>query len=505
MARKSSIPDSILQYVPCKCCRIRNDGDVYRVYKYSAIKLPSGKWSSNYGYLIGKILPEKGFFPNKRYLKELAAQGNVSFPDGITDVAYGQYALLMFLSQDILKKLEDCFPRERATQIYSYGIILCANGFLHMDQVDEFYQESFLSVLYKNYSFKMGYVALSNLLHDLGMKGGPVRAFEQSLIDGSSRNIAIDGHVIRSCSSENNLAEPGYKMSLLKASQVNLLIAYDTKNHVPLMYRTYRGSSVDKRSALEFLRSRSFTDTKFIVDRGFFSAEVLELMSQNGNSYIIPMPSTNSNFKRIKKTLAYTSGEFIYKSGKKNSARIVYYEEKLDEKTRIIVYKDEDENNSKRKSYKQMIDLGESGYTQEKYARFRDWWGVYFLQTTTTGSASEVYSDYKNRWSIETFNNYIKNDADFNNLKIQDYYVEHGFDFIMLVTGLIHSRLDEAVKSIGKSSISTFDLLVKAGHMRMVLEGNEWKLHNTRTKDLELIAKTGFTPMGTYPVSAVKA
>lgn len=505
MARKSSIPDSILQYVPCKCCRIRNDGDVYRVYKYSAIKLPSGKWSSNYGYLIGKILPEKGFFPNKRYLKELAAQENVSFPDGITDVAYGQYALLMFLSQDILKKLEDCFPRERATQIYSYGIILCANGFLHMDQVDEFYQESFLSVLYKNYSFKMGYVALSNLLHDLGMKGGPVRAFEQSLIDGSSRNIAIDGHVIRSCSSENDLAEPGYKMSLLKASQVNLLIAYDTKNHVPLMYRTYRGSSVDKRSALEFLRSRSFTDTKFIVDRGFFSAEVLELMSQNGNSYIIPMPSTNSNFKRIKKTLAYTSGEFIYKSGKKNSARIVYYEEKLDEKTRIIVYKDEDENNSKRKSYKQMIDLGESGYTQEKYARFRDWWGVYFLQTTTTSSASEVYSDYKNRWSIETFNNYIKNDADFNNLKIQDYYVEHGFDFIMLVTGLIHSRLDEAVKSIGKSSISTFDLLVKAGHMRMVLEGNEWKLHNTRTKDLELIAKTGFTPTGAYPVSAVKA
>ena len=203
MARKLSIPDSILQYVPCKCSRIRNDGDVYRVYKYSAIKLPSGKWSSNYGYLIGKILPEKGFFPNKRYLKELATQGNVSFSDEITDVAYGQYALLMFLSQDIL--------------------------------------------------------------------------------------------------------------------------------------------------------------------------------------------------------------------------------------------------------------------------------------------------------------NYIKNDAGFNNLKIQDYYVEHGFDFIMLVTGLIHSRLDKAVKSIRNSSLSTFDFLVKAGHMRMVLDGDEWKLHNTRTKDLELIAKTGFKPIVTYLISDVKA
>jgi hypothetical protein len=38
----------------------------------------------------------------------------------------------------------------------------------------------------------------------------------------------------------------------------------------------------------------------------------------------------------------------------------------------------------------------------------------------------------------------------------------------MLVTGLIHSRLNEAVKSMGKNSISTIDMLIKAGHMRMV-------------------------------------
>ena len=41
------IPDEILQYKPCKCCRIRNDNGIYRVYKYSAVKLSSGKWSSN--------------------------------------------------------------------------------------------------------------------------------------------------------------------------------------------------------------------------------------------------------------------------------------------------------------------------------------------------------------------------------------------------------------------------------------------------------------------------
>jgi len=500
MARKSTIPEDILKHVPCKCCRVRNDGGgVYRVYKYSAIKLPSGKWSSDYGYLIGKILSDKGFIPNKRYLKELGEQGSVTFSDGITDVAYGQYALLHHLSNDILEKLEACFPGERAAQIYSYALIMCANGFVHIDQIDDFYQESFLSVMYRNYAFKMGYTALTNLLHDLGLRGNPVKAFEQSLINNSSKNIAIDGHVIRSCSGENDLAEPGYKMNLLKASQVNLLIAYDIKNKIPLMYRTYRGSSVDKSSVLEFLRSRSFTDTKFIVDRGFYSDSVLSLMSENRNCYIIPVPSNNKHFRRIKKTLAYTSGEFVYKSGKKDCARIVYYEEQIDENTRIIVYKDEDENNSKRKSYKQMIDLGENNYTQEKYEKYCNWWGVYFLQTTTDGTAAEVYSDYKARWSIETFNNYIKNDADFNDLKIQDYYVDHGFDFIMLVTGLIHARLNEAVKAIQKSSVSTFDVLIKSGHMRMVLEENEWTLHNTRTKDLELLKAIGFVPERSYP------
>lgn len=498
MARKSSIPEEILRYVPCKCCRVRNDNGVYRVYKYNAVKLPSGKWSNDYGCLIGKIVPEKGFFPNKRYARELEAQGETQFPDRITDVSYGKYALLATLSGDVLEKLEACFPREKAAQIYSYALILSANGFLYMDQINEFYRESFLSVMYKGYAFKMGHTALSGLLHDLGMMGDPVRAFEQSLIDGCSGDVAIDGHVIRSCSEGNDLAEPGYKLRSLKAPQVNLLIAYDIKNQVPLAYRTYRGSSVDKCSVVEFLESRSFSNTKFIVDRGFYSEKVLNLMSENNNCYIIPVPSNNKDFKRIKASLAYTSGEFVYKSGKRDCARIVFYEERLNEKTRIIVYKDVDENNSKRKSYQQMIDQGESGYTQENYKKFCDWWGVYFLQTTSDESAANVYGDYKGRWSIETFNNYIKNDAGFNDLKLQDYYVQHGFDFIMLVTGLIHSKLNESVKKLGKANISTFDILIKAGHMRMVLEGDEWKLHNTRTKDIALLKQMGFTPQAIY-------
>lgn len=371
---------------------------------------------------------------------------------------------------------------------------MCVNGFTYIDQIDDYYQESFMSVIFKNFSFNMGYTALSTLLRELGKKGNRVKAFEQSLIDESSKSIAIDGHVIRSCSEENDLAEPGYKMNLLKSEQVNLLVAYDTKNNAPLLYRTFRGSSIDKKSVIELLESRKFSDTKFIVDRGFYSKTVLNMMSSNGNSYIIPVTSKNSDFVRIKENLQYTSGEFIYSSGRKECARVVFYEEKISETQRMIIFKDLDENNSNRKSFLKCMDENEKGYTMEKYNEVCEYWGVLAIETNVSSPAHEIYNDYKNRWSIETFNNYIKNDAHFNNLKIQDYYIQHGFDFIMLITGMLHSKLNEAVKNLGKSNISTFDILLKAGHMRMIKQDKIWKLCNTRKKDLELLEKINFVP-----------
>ena len=430
----------------------------------------------------------------KEFAQVNTSEATNFFDDSITDVSYGSYALIKFLSEDILERLEKYFGQEQGTQIYCYGLIMCVNGFTYVDQIDDYYQESFMSVIFKNFSFKMGYTALSTLLRELGKKGNRVKAFEQSLIDESSKSIAIDGHVIRSCSEENDLAEPGYKMNLLKSEQVNLLVAYDTKNNAPLLYRTFRGSSIDKKSVIELLESRKFSDTKFIVDRGFYSKTVLNMMSSNGNSYIIPVTSKNSDFVRIKENLQYTSGEFIYSSGRKECARVVFYEEKISETQRMIIFKDLDENNSNRKSFLKCMDENEKGYTMEKYNEVCEYWGVLAIETNVSSPAHEIYNDYKKRWSIETFNNYIKNDAHFNNLKIQDYYIEHGFDFIMLITGMLHSKLNEAVKNLGKSNISTFDILLKAGHMRMIKQDKIWKLCNTRKKDLELLEKINFVP-----------
>lgn len=504
---KQAIPEDIKKYRPMPCTKIRNDNGTYRVYRYKAKKTKSGKWGSDCGTLIGKIIPGEGFIPNKRYLQELAEKGEIEYSNEITDVQYGVYGLLISLSEkEVLEKLKKCFDTERAYQIYCYALILCAKGFIHADQINDCFSTSYLSLLYSKFNFKMGYTALSNLLKDIGKRGNPRNRFEQLLIDESSKKVAIDGHVIKSYSSNNCFAEPGYKMKSLRAPQINIIMAYDMEGKKPLAYQTFRGSSVDKKSCKDFFKDHTFTNTKFFVDRGFNTAELREIMSSNGNTYATPVKSNDKDFTRIKATLKYDR-EFIYKPSKKETAHIQYYEKELKDGSRMIIYKDIDENNSTIKNYLYMLDMGENGYTQEMLEKNREWWGVYVLKTTMKETAKEIFEGYKDRWLIETYNNYVKNDADFNHLKTQDYYTARGLDFIMLVTGVIHSLLNEAVLALNKSSTSTADVLMKAEFLHLIKNNKSgiWELRNDRTKELALLKGLGFIPILKYDPEAVSA
>lgn len=71
----------------------------------------------------------------------------------------------------------------------------------------------------------------------------------------------------------------------------------------------------------------------------------------------------------------------------------------------------------------------------------------------------------------------------------------------MLAAGIIHSNLQDATKVLEKPNISTIDILLKSGHMRLVRQDSEWVLHNTRTKDLALLKEMGFAPGIFYKAS----
>ena len=92
----------------------------------------------------------------------------------------------------------------------------------------------------------VGYKALHTLYESLGTRQTKPKAFEQMMLEESSRQVAIDGHVIVCTSEMNDLSEFGYKAAKLNMEQINWLIAYDVVSKIPLLSQIYNGADPDK-------------------------------------------------------------------------------------------------------------------------------------------------------------------------------------------------------------------------------------------------------------------
>ena len=490
----SAIPESIKQYRPGPCTEIKRISGHYYVYMYQSQKLPSGDWGKKTGKSIGTIIPGTGFIPNKNFHLYKGEDSQ----DEITVLEYGQYALVETVAESIHASLKKYFPADRASQIFAYACILFVNDFVHVDQVQAYYEQSWLSHEYKNLPFKMGKTALKSLLDSLGRRTTRVVNYEKAAIFESSAAMAIDGHVIGSCSEENDLGEGGYKFNHLKENQANLLMGYDINTRMPLFARMYRGSCNDKATIEDLADLLSFSGILFVIDRGFYSAGNLEILSANGNTYIIPVPSNTDVFQNAMEDIKYTDS-FYYRSGKKH-ARIEYTSRKISTTENVYIFRDIDENEKSRFNYQHCMELGKKSYTQEKFEQKKEFFGVYVLQSNADMPAQEIFASYKKRWGIETFYQYLKNKGDFNNLMIQDYYEEQGFSFIMLIAGQIHQKMIAAVKSLDDNTISVHDILLMARFMKMERRGNNWNLKNTRKRDLQILKRLGFEPKMVVPI-----
>ena len=106
---------------------------------------------------------------------------------------------------------------------------------------------------------------------------------------------------------------------------------------------------------------------------------------------------------------------------------------------------------AERKTYAENLKAGKKGFTEKGLLESESDFGLFLLETSNMEKTPrELFSDYKSRWKIETFYNYVDNIVDFNALYQQDYCRTQGLSFIIQVAGMIyHENL--SVKSAMKS------------------------------------------------------
>lgn len=467
---KYSIPQSIRDLKP-KGTMVKLIHNKYYVYEQKHIK-QDGKWKIKMGKLIGSIDPSIGFVSN-----------STSFHDGeITSVDFGEYCLAYNLTKDVLEKLKEVFNIKDAHTIYLLALIHFVNGFTYIKNVDPLFNQSYLSIKFDSIHFKEK--SVSELYDDLGRKQEKVNEFEDLLIEESSKQLAFDGHCIRSASDYNELSEQGNKANVFKDDQLNVLMAYDINSSRPVLSRVYCGGTLDKVSIKDLIIRKNLHSILFIVDKGFYSKENIELFSKDDNHYIIPVYDNHKISKQIVKT-EKMEGMFIFERSKKRST-VEYHEEIINGK-KVVYYRDLSQNALESTDYLSKVEEGK--FTMESYLEKKEKFGTIVLESNLDKTAEEIYKLYKRRWSIETFYDYYKNRLDVNSLCLSDYYKTQGLSFIMLITSLIYSSFKKALKD-NKIKESVESVLINARYLKLHKNSNKkWNVENINHKHIEIFEK----------------
>ena len=452
----------------------------YYVYTHSQHKdIKTGKWKTDSGKLIGKIVPGVGYIPNEDTIKN----------KGITCFDYGQYLLACNLAKENLVLLKEFFTNEEAMQLYSLASIIAVRGYEGLTFMEDYYKRSLIAHDYPY--LKFSYKRISKLLELIGRQDS-ARKFQRICLKESSK-LAIDGHVIASSSEDNELTASGYKSNIINSNQMNLMVALDVETSSPVAIKFYPGYMLDKSDFSDFIEHCGSIKNKIIlIDKGFYSDDNINLIVGSEAFYIIPLSENHKQYKNIIKDIDTNNNKldnhFLYHKNKKTDL-IVYKTYKLDNKT-VTYYKNVSEAEKLSKKYLEELEKGSKGYSKEKYNQLVDTFGVIVLSTNLDKDVEEIYEYYKERWSIEVYYDHLKNVIKFKELNLDDYATIQGLAFVMLIAGRIDAKIFNAAKEV---KLSRKELLQLASYLKITDIDGKVIIHNQKKQHFEVFEKLGIS------------
>ena len=513
-------------------CLVKKIDGHYYVYEHLRVDDPNrpGKKKNATGKYLGTITDGE-FIPYTQESKCIIDED----PDNLN---YGPYGIALACSSKLLSILKNAFKNQKdAITIYVIAIIYFVNHYVPARDLHEIFMQSILCKKFSTANLSENVVG--KFIEALGNHSKKRLKFEQLLIDDGSGKYNIDGHVILSCSVDNELADYGSKYKSIGNTQTNFMMVFDADKKRGVACVAFEGGITDKTEVTDVIESHHFKKARFRIDSGFYSESNMELFRRNDCIFTIPVPATTLLRKTALQHLEFESS-FIHKRkdshGKDVSSSVQYKcyvvsnlektaEENAIEESkqkeqeylkslpegekptkkfhprkiekseygtdRIIVYKDQLMHDKLAFDYKKNI--GDGNHTQEEFEKLEPQFGVIVLRTNDLNlTPDKVYVEYKDRWGIETYYNYVKNGLDLNGLHTQNYFVQQGIGFLTLVEGQIYS---EVLKKIQNATLpyiknmSVDECIRVAGRLKIAQRPDKtWHTNSMKGKVNELFS-----------------
>ena len=452
-----------------KCLEVKMQGKSHYVYHSTtywdeALKKP--RKTSKY---LGKLDPDKGLIKS-------GGRHRIHPFDLRNITEYGNSMLLHAMLGDLKPLLKAGFP-DCWAEICAIAMVR-VTGNVPLKRIKDAWEKFYNA---ENINPHLNPKNLSRVMREVGVNRVGQDVIFNELAD-LSKQLVYDLTSVFSRAMNISQAEKGYNKDKIQVPQINLALLCSVDTGLPTMIRSLPGSVKDIKTLYHSLDELDLDlgGKILVLDRGFFSDDVVEFLDGKNISYILPT-KRNSRFYN---TRIHLNGHFYYherliRCGKRECDNFFLYlfeDQELMLEERKTLYKKLDEKRIDKK---------------ELTARMKKAGKILILSDMDV-EGHEIYELYKKRETVEKMFDTYKTVLNADKIYLQDDESVFGHVFISFLSLYIHCKLEQLLRKAELNrKLTPIDLLFKYGKVYHVDLGENSMISEVPKKVWDLEERLG--------------
>ena len=367
---------------------------------------------------------------------------------------YGNSALVYSLSGDMIARLQKYFP-DRWPELYALSVVRLMDP-VPLKSVKDRWEKLHVS---REIKAHLSPNTLTDILTDIGSDMGAQMDLFQSLIT-ESKKLAFDLSSIFSRSENLNVAAKGHNADHIYLPQINMALAFDLDQYLPVFLKPVEGSVRDVKSLRKVLEEIDFHGI-LVLDAGFSSQDLAEIMRME-MKFIMPL-------RRNQEIIDYgmeMGSSFVYRdrgirSGFMNRDGL-----------RIYMFQDQMLMAEESSTFIKMI--AEKKRTQREFDTESIRFGKISILSNVRDDPEVIYNLYKQREEVEQAFDAMKNELENDKSYLGDDDSVRGYFFVSFLSLYLYYSIFVLIRAADLTSkLSVKDVLLKFSKVYKIVRGNK--------------------------------
>lgn len=350
---------------------------------------------------------------------------------------YGNSELLFRLAQELIDPLKRSFF-QRWKEIVACAIVKTIQP-LPLRLIKSRWEKLHISQ-YVDASLSPN--TLSEMLREIGKDYSAQKEFFDTLMR-DSKTLVFDLSSIFSYSENLRYAEKGHNADHLYLNQINFMMFFSVDKQLPVFLKPLPGSVRDIK-AIKSVIDEIDVNSTVILDRGFASYDLPKILRAHNFNFILPL---RRNFKtinyRMKMENAFTYNGRGIRGGKRKRGKNFLY-----------LFEDVKLRSEEETTFIQLMEEGKKD--RKKYAEESRKFGKIAILSNLDEVGENIYLKYKERESVETAFDAMKNELENDKTYLGDDDAVRGYFFVSFISLYLYYKILKMLKEkdlVGKVSV----------------------------------------------------